>query len=242
MKTNEKQRSVKIICEVHPQFMGSMSELKRMIIQSKMGGADIVKVQLYESKVLFQNNERSYLDISFKELEEINKYSTGHGIELSASIFDEEKLDWCEKLDFTTYKIASRTVNENVKLCEKIISTGKETIISLGMFDYLKNGVPFNSKNIKYLYCVSEYPTMLEKIKMPDFQNSFFDGFSDHTIDISACLYAISRGAKIIEKHYSNSNNLNINTQQAHVCSMNFDQLNQLRYFADSISFLQTNN
>ena len=92
----------------------------------------------------------------------------------------------------------------------------------------MKNGIPFDSKNIKYLYCI-EYPTMLEKIKMPDFENSFFDGYSDHTINISACVYAIS-SAKIIEKHYSNSNNLNVATQQAHVCSMNFEQLNQLRF------------
>ena len=242
MQTNIKQRSTRIICEVHPQFLGSMSELKRMIIQSKMGGADIVKVQLYDSEKLFQNNDRSYLDINFKELSEIDKFSKDHGIELSASIFNEDRLDWCEKLNFKTYKIASRTVTENQKLCEKIISTGKETIISLGMYDYEMNGKPFDYKNIKYLYCVSEYPTMLEKIKMPDFENSFFDGYSDHTINISACVYAISRGANIIEKHYSNSNNLNIATQQAHVCSMNFEQLNQLRFFADSLSLLKTND
>ena len=82
MQTNIKQRSTRIICEVHPQFLGSMSELKRMIIQSKMGGADIVKVQLYDSEKLFQNNDRSYLDINFKELSEIDKFSKDHGIEL----------------------------------------------------------------------------------------------------------------------------------------------------------------
>ena len=53
MKTNKLQRSVKIISEIHPQFMGSMNELKRMILQSKLGGADYVKVQLYSSKKLF---------------------------------------------------------------------------------------------------------------------------------------------------------------------------------------------
>ena len=31
---------------------------------------------------------------------------------------------------------------------------------------------------------------------------SFFDGFSDHTIGIAACLHAVSKGAKIIEKHF----------------------------------------
>ena len=47
MKTNSKQRKVKIISEIHPQHLGSMDEAKRMILQSKLGGADFVKVQLY---------------------------------------------------------------------------------------------------------------------------------------------------------------------------------------------------
>ena len=29
-----------------------------------------------------------------------------------------------------------------------------------------------------------------------------FDGYSDHTLGIEMCLIAISRGAKIIEKHF----------------------------------------
>ncbi len=46
MKVNKSQRQVKIISEVHPQFMGDFNELTRMILQSKIAGADIVKVQL----------------------------------------------------------------------------------------------------------------------------------------------------------------------------------------------------
>ena len=38
---------------------------------------------------------------------------------------------------------------------------------------------------------------------MPDFETSFFSGFSDHTIGIDACLLAISRGAEVIEKHFT---------------------------------------
>ena len=68
MKLNKNQRSLTIISEIHPQFMGSISELKRMILQSKIGGADYVKVQLYSSKKLFNNSDREYLEISRKEL------------------------------------------------------------------------------------------------------------------------------------------------------------------------------
>ena len=59
MEINKKQRKVKIIAEVHPQFFGSMNEL-RMIMMCKLGGADCVKVQLYNSKELFDNNDRDF--------------------------------------------------------------------------------------------------------------------------------------------------------------------------------------
>ena len=64
MKKNNNQRKVKIISEIHPQHLGSIDEAKRMILYSKLGGADFVKVQLYDSKLLFNNNLRSYIQLS----------------------------------------------------------------------------------------------------------------------------------------------------------------------------------
>lgn len=241
MKTNLQQRKVEIISEVHPQFIGSKQELTRMVLQSKIGGADFVKVQLYNSQRLFGNNDRKYLEIDQNELSDLNKYCKEIDIKLTASLFDEEAIDWCEKLDFEVYKIASRTVKENPQLCEKIISTNKKIIISLGMYDYEKNGIPFKNKNISYLYCVSKYPTNLTDIKMPDFNNTFFEGFSDHTIGCDAILYAVSKGATIIEKHFSNYKNINVAEQMAHPCSMNLEELSKIRSGADAITLIQYN-
>jgi len=242
MEINKLQRDVTIISEIHPQHYGSMSEIKRMIIQSKIGGADIVKLQLYDSKKLWGDDNRKYLDISKDELFEINDFCKFHGIELSASIFDLNKVDWCSELNFKTYKIASRTVSDK-ELCEKILSLNKKTIISLGMYDYEKNGKPFNDNpNIFYLYCVAKYPTALGEIKMPDFKNSFFSGYSDHTIGISACLYAVAKGAKILEKHFSNSKAMNIETQLGHTGSMNMNDLLMIRELSDNLRLLNRDN
>jgi len=87
MKTNSEQRRVKIISEIHPQHLGSISEIKRMILQCKMGGADFVKLQLYSSKKLFNNNDRLYLEFSKKEFLEIVKYCKSIDIEIFASLF-----------------------------------------------------------------------------------------------------------------------------------------------------------
>lgn len=228
-----------IIAEIHPQHNGSINELKRMILQCKINGADIVKVQLYDSRKLFNNDERNYLEISKDELSEIDDHCKKIDIELSASIFDLKRVDWCEKLNFKTYKIASRSV-EDKELCEKIISLNKKVIISLGMYDLKNKDLPYDSKNIDYLYCVSKYPASLEDIKMPDFNNSYFSGYSDHTIGISAPILAIAKGAYIIEKHFSNNKSHNIKTEMAHVCSMDQKDLSDIRSIGDSIRLMQT--
>lgn len=233
----DRLNKVTIISEIHPQHHGSMDEIKRMILQSKIGGADYVKVQLYSSQKLFKNNDREYAEIEKAELKEISEYSRNIGIEPMASIFDEARVDWCEELNFKTYKIASVSINEE-KLCKKILSLKKPVIASLGMYNFKQKGVPFDNKNISYLYCISNYPTKFSEIEMPDFKNSFFSGFSDHTIGIGACLYAVSRGAKIIEKHFSTNKSINCETEKAHVCSMNLEDLKTLRENVDSISIL----
>ena len=87
-----------------------MSEIKRMILQSKIAGADIVKLQLYDSKKIWGDDLRTYLEITENELAEINQFCEIHGIELSASIFDLKRVDWCENLIFKLIKLLTETV------------------------------------------------------------------------------------------------------------------------------------
>jgi len=230
---------VKIIAEIHPQHHGDMDELKRMILQCKIGGADYVKVQLYNSQKLFNDKKRQYLELNELELRDIKLYCSNIGIELFASVFSLDAVDLCEKLEFKLYKIASRSINEDKEVCEKILSLNKPVIASLGMYDWKKNGLPFRkNENVKYLYCVSNYPTKLEDIDMPNFKNEGIHGFSDHTIGIAACLHSVSLGAQYIEKHFSTNKSLNVSTELAHICSMNLEDLKKLRELADSITLL----
>ena len=64
---------------------------------------------------------------------------------------------------------------------------------------------PKEYDNIHYLWCKSKYPTLpSDLVDLPkDFKNSKFDGYSDHSIGIEIPLTAITRGAKIIEKHFT---------------------------------------
>ena len=55
------------------------------------------------------------------------------------------------------------------------------------------------------MWCESKYPTHpLDLRKLPkNFNKSIFSGYSDHSIGIETCLIAITRGANIIEKHFT---------------------------------------
>ncbi|MBI3522155.1 MAG: N-acetylneuraminate synthase family protein [Chloroflexi bacterium] len=227
-----------LIAELHNQYEGDISTAEQMILQSKMAGAHAVKLQLYDSQTLYGTAERAYLSLTFDETKRLKEYADLLRIDIFASFFDRERLQWCLELDFKILKIASITVERYPELCELAVATGRRVIMSLGKWDWKGQGMPFRAPNVEYLYCVAKYPALLEDVQMPDFRGSDFVGYSDHTVGISACLLAISRGAKVIEKHFTLSPSLQKSTAQAHLGSMRMDDLVAIRSFADDIEVM----
>jgi len=233
-----------LIAELCGQHGGSIRRLEQMALQAKMGGANAVKVQLYDTYNMPGDNRKNweYLNISFEDLKRFKLFCDGLHIDLFSSVFDEERLEWCIKLDFQVMKVASYVLQEWPDLAEKIVKTGKKTIVSLGMWDWENLAPPFNAQNVEYLYCVSKYPGTLEDIRMPNFNtHSFFTGYSDHSPGISATLYSITRGATIIEKHFTTSKSLQKDTEKGHLCSMDYNELIAIRTFADDFKILSSN-
>ena len=120
-----------------------------------------------------------------------------------ASIITPSAFELAQKLNFNRYKIASRTVVDHPKLCEEIISSGKEVFCSLGFWEGVE--FPFGAPNskLRYIHCVSNYPNTPEDLRKmpPNFSEKSYFGYSDHFLGNSASYVAISRGAKFIEKH-----------------------------------------
>ena len=89
-------------------------------------------------------------------------------------------------------------------LIQAIIETGKPILASLGMWKGRDLPQIKTSAAVDFLYCVSQYPTPLANLKLSevDFANKY-SGFSDHTVGITAGLVAFSRGARILEKHFT---------------------------------------
>tara|TARA_B100000315_G_scaffold136029_1_gene125299 strand:- start:807 stop:1493 length:687 start_codon:yes stop_codon:yes gene_type:complete len=187
------------VAEIGLNHNGNLDFSYELIKQAKFSGADIAKFQFG-----WRNNEGEINHISEEMFQKIKKWCKYLNIEFMVSIFSKETYEIAKKYNLKRYKIASRTLKEHFNLVELILAEGKETFVSLGMWD--GDELPFNDyNNVKFLWCKSKYPcepwdlTDLPK----DFKNSPFDGYSDHSIGIETPLLAISRGAKIIEKHFT---------------------------------------
>lgn len=223
-------KKLKIIAEIGINHNGDFRKIEELVRQVSVGRTDYAKFQLYDSVRVFGDDSRKQNEFTFKQVEDIKSICDFYGIEFFASVFDEEKLGWCEQLDVNIYKIASRTVVKEPKLCEEIIAIGKPTYISLGFWD--QEGLPFTDKNIEYLHCISKYPTT-HKDLVTDFEyNNEIIGLSDHSYGIAFCLYNIARGARVIEKHFTLDKSMDGND---HIGSMTLDELKTLREYGNQI-------
>ena len=97
-----------------------------------MGGADAVKIQVYDSVKMLGDARKKFCEVNQRELKELTAYSNNIGIDLFASAFDSERFDWLKSLNLRYHKIASRTHSDNKHLAETIAMSDKITFVSNG--------------------------------------------------------------------------------------------------------------
>ena len=234
---------MEIIVDLCNQHFGSVSELKRMSLNAYLAGADTVKIQLMDSEAVFGDKLRKYRDINFDKFNDLNQYCNNLNIPLMATAFNEESLEWITSMGLERLKIASKTVVDNPKLCEKILSLNKHTLVSTG---YCKpNKFPFgHDKNISYLFCVSKYPTFLYDEDLKNMPREFdkikgYTGYSDHTIGIAACIEAHARGCEIIEKHFSSNINAQSKFEGGHLGAFDKNMLSSFRRLTRELDIIR---
>lgn len=223
-----KNNNIQIISELHPQHSGSKKLLYQMALMSQLGGADSIKLQLYSVNDVPNGAKKDYLVLNDSDVSDLTNFCDQNKIDLFFSCFNIEKLKFLYNLGFKKIKIASRSNNNN-KIINYCLDNFSEVLISTDNLAHARKLK--KNKNIKVLYCVSNYPTFLEDLKMPR-NFSVFDGLSDHTIGSSAAYTAIVRGAKIVEKHFTISKALQKDLEKAHICSMDFEELRQIKCFS----------
>lgn len=230
---NNNTDQIIIIAEIGQNHNGNMNLAKEMIWEAKNNGADIAKFQLFDAKHLFSKDGNPWYDYNCKteltrsQVELLYLECCKAEIEFMASVFDVERLQWLEQIGVNRHKIASRSINDKL-LIDAICKTSKEIIVSLGMWDGSQFPLFETENSVKYLYCISKYPTPLNEIKLKSIDFNKYNGISDHSVGITVVQASLARGARIIEKHFTKNKEM---YGPDHSLSMNYDDLKQLCIF-----------
>ena len=149
---------------------------------------------------------------------ELSDFSKKNNIIFFTSPYSEDLVDIVDEY-VPAYKIGSGDIS-NIKLIEKIAKLGKPILLATGastLFE-VKQAVEVINKyndelvlmqcNTNYTSDESNYKNLNLKV-LETFKKNFPGvvlGLSDHTFDEVSTLGAIALGAKVIEKHFTDSN------------------------------------
>lgn len=220
-----------IIAEIGINHQGEVAIAKQLISAAKESGADCVKFQkrtisriltkagldmIYENPNSFgktYGEHKKVLELSDEDYYQLKKYSEKLDLVFCASGWDEESIDFLDKLGVSYFKMASADIT-NFPLLEHVANKGKPIFMSTGMsnMNIVKKAVQLVSKTNKkigLLQCTSTYPTSFEQINLnviKTYRKEFREcviGYSGHELGIAVPVAAVSLGAKIIERHFT---------------------------------------
>ena len=186
---------------------------------------------------------------SFGESEyiELSRYSQDLGIDFLSTPFDDEAVDFLAPL-MPFFKIASADLT-CLPFLRKIASKGKPVVLSTGAatIDEVRRALTCIQESgcstVALLHCILNYPTdykMANLEMITDLRKKFPEcliGYSDHTPpdpSMAVLTTAFLKGARIIEKHFTDDKNLSGND---HYHAMD---VNDLKIFNSSLSFIRS--
>jgi len=201
-----------VIAEIGVNWDGDFVLLKQMITHAKNSGCDAVKLQAYNEEIIKNHPEFSRLmkcTVTQSNIKKIDQLAKSVNIEWFCTPMYSESVDFLNPF-VNRYKVRQfdgklLLENNTSPLVEKILSTGKEVLISCEHSP--KSLHLYDHPNIKWLYCVSKYPCTLEELDFTYLND--FDGFSNHHPHFIAPLSASIMGAEIIEIHITSDKSKN---------------------------------
>ena len=245
-----------IIAEIGVNHNNNINISKKIIDFCVKEKVDAVKFQTFNAeklalkntpKVNYQlkskNDKESHfkmlkkLELSKKDHKYLLNYCKKRGIDFISTPYDVESAKFLNSLKLNAIKVASADLTDNF-LHEYLSKTNKKIIISTGMSNIseIKDTLKIYKKkihNISLLHCVSNYPCSFSSLNLNCLDNlkkfKCKIGFSDHSKGYMAAILAISKGAKIIEKHITLDNKL---SGPDHKSSIN---LKNFKIFLDKI-------
>tara|TARA_B100000989_G_scaffold83491_1_gene59816 strand:- start:9728 stop:10738 length:1011 start_codon:yes stop_codon:yes gene_type:complete len=226
-------KKVYIIAEAGVNHNGSFNLAKKLIFEAKKTGADAIKFQSFNADKLaikktplakYQKKKISQisthyqmlkkLELSELEIRGLNKFAKKLKIDFISTPFDVNSAKLLNSLNVKYFKTASPDLSDYY-LHKYLSSTNKKVIISTGMSNVseIKKCIKFyRKKNIILMHCVSSYPAPDESLNLKCLsilkEYSSQVGYSDHSLNNTAAIIAVSLGAKVVEKHFTLNNKM----------------------------------
>jgi N,N'-diacetyllegionaminate synthase len=212
------KNKIYLIAEIGWNFLGNINLAKKMILSAKKSGADLIKFQIWDPKNLKEgpwdnDGRREIYEKSFLNKTKYNKlnlFCKKNKIKCFASIFSISDIDHYYSTTKDIVKIPS-SESHNIDLIKKCIDKFNLVLLSLGALkeNELKKILFFirNKKNVIPLHCVSAYPLAAEDFNYEKLkfirENSQRFGYSGHLSGFEDAIFAIEKGATVIEKHFT---------------------------------------
>jgi N-acetylneuraminate synthase len=219
-----------VIAEIGINHEGSLQVAKEMVDAAHRAGVELVKHQTHivedemsgaAKKVIPGNADVSIYEImercALNEADELElkNYVESKGMIFISTPFSRAAAKRLQRFDIPAYKIGSGECN-NYPLLEHIASFGKPIILSTGMntIESIRKAVAIFDKHkvpVALLHTTNLYPTPVHLVRlgaMTVMHEAFPDkvfGLSDHTLNNNACLGAVSLGASILERHFTDT-------------------------------------
>ncbi|WP_319245024.1 N-acetylneuraminate synthase family protein [uncultured Propionivibrio sp.] len=219
-----------VVAEIGINHNGSLKLARTFVDAAAEAGVEVLKHQTHvvddemsgEARhVIPGNADESIYDImarcALSERDEIalKKYVESRGMIFISTPFSRAAADRLERMGVGAYKIGSGECN-NYPLLEHIAGFGKPVIISTGMNDIdsvAKSVAIFERAGVPYalLHTTNLYPTPPHLVRlgaMVELAEAFpraVVGLSDHTTNNLACFGAVTLGASILERHFTDT-------------------------------------
>ncbi len=221
-----------VIAEGGNNHNGELALALKLIDAAKESGADAVKFQKRTiHKILTKEafhkpyfgpnsygetygEHRLKLELGESEWRSIFEHCKKVDLMCFASPWDEESVDFLEKLNVPLYKVPSADLT-NIPLVRYIAAKNKPVLLSTGMstleeVDEAVNEILKINPQLVVMHCVSTYPfeTELANLRMISvLQNRYPDliiGYSGHEKSgWMVSLAAVTSGAKVLERHFT---------------------------------------
>lgn len=221
-----------IVAEAGINHNGDIDLAKKLIVAAKECGANAVKFQAFTAEKLCDldltetkdiesltgGTNSSYamykaLELSDTEIIELNEFSQKEGILFFVSVFDEDRIDFLDRIGISCFKISSGDLT-HIPLLRYAARKGRPMIISTGLATLaeVRSAVQAieaeGNTEIIILHCTADYPPRDSEINLAalaTLNNEFAYpiGYSDHSLGIEIPLAASALRATMIEKHFT---------------------------------------